>query len=66
MLVLARKAGQSIMIGDDIEIRVLSIMAAKVRIGIQGPRDIPVFRKEIYLEIQAEHAQATTACADAA
>jgi carbon storage regulator len=42
------------MIGDDIEISVLAIMGEKVRIGIQAPRDIPVFRKEVYLEIQQE------------
>ncbi|MBI5106812.1 MAG: carbon storage regulator CsrA [Solirubrobacterales bacterium] len=61
MLVLTRKSNQSIMIGDDIEVSVLSIMGEKVRIGIQAPRDIPVFRKEVYLEIQQErngHAQA--------
>jgi carbon storage regulator len=42
------------MIGDDIEVSVLAIMGEKVRIGIQAPRDIPVFRKEVYLEIQQE------------
>ena len=46
MLVLTRKSNQSIMIGDDIEISVLAVMGEKVRIGIQAPRDIPVFRKE--------------------
>jgi carbon storage regulator len=54
MLVLTRKSNQSIMIGDDIEVSVLAIMGEKVRIGIQAPRDIPVFRKEVYLEIQDE------------
>ena len=44
------------MIGDDIEVSVLSIMGEKVRIGIQAPRTIPVFRKEVYLEIQQEKA----------
>ena len=58
MLVLTRKSNQSIMIGDDIEVSVLSIMGEKVRIGIQAPRDIPVFRKEVYLEIQQERAEA--------
>jgi carbon storage regulator len=42
------------MIGDDIEVSVLAIIGEKVRIGIQAPRDIPVFRKEVYLEIQQE------------
>jgi carbon storage regulator len=54
MLVLTRKSNQSIMIGDDVEVSVLAIMGEKVRIGIQAPRDIPVFRKEVYLEIQQE------------
>src|SRR3954464_7699602 len=61
MLVLTRKSNQSIMIGDDIEVSVLSIMGEKVRIGIQAPRDIPVFRKEVYLEIQEERAESATA-----
>src|SRR5215208_6897445 len=52
MLVLTRKGNQSIMIGDDIEVSVLAIMGEKVRIGINAPRSVPVFRKEIYLEIQ--------------
>ena len=56
MLVLTRKSNQSIMIGDDIEVSVLSIAGEKVRIGIQAPRDVPVFRKEVFLEIQAERA----------
>ena len=56
MLVLTRKSNQSIMIGDDIEVSVLSIMGEKVRIGIQAPREIPVFRKEVYLEIKQERA----------
>ena len=57
MLVLTRKSNQSIMIGDDIEVSVLSIMGEKVRIGIEAPRSIPVFRKEVYLEIQADRAE---------
>jgi carbon storage regulator len=61
MLVLTRKSNQSIMIGDDIEVSVLSVMGEKVRIGIQAPRDIPVFRKEVYLEIQQERMAAGTA-----
>jgi carbon storage regulator len=49
------------MIGDEIEISVLAIMGEKVRIGIQAPRDIPVFRKEVYVEIQQEEAQGVLA-----
>ena len=54
MLVLTRKSNQSIMIGDDIEISVLSVIGEKVRIGIQAPQEVPVFRKEIYLEIHRD------------
>jgi carbon storage regulator len=57
MLVLTRKSNQSIMIGDDIEVSVLAIMGEKVRIGIQAPRDVPVFRKEVYLEIKEENSE---------
>jgi carbon storage regulator len=54
MLVLTRKPNQSIMIGDNVELTVLSIIGGKVKIGIDAPRDVRVFRKEIYLEIQRE------------
>ena len=56
MLVLTRKSNQSIMIGDDIEVSVLAIMGEKVRIGIAAPRSVPVFRTEVYLEIQQDRA----------
>ena len=56
MLVLTRKSNQSIMIGDDIEVSVLAIMGEKVRIGIQAPRSVPVFRKEVYVEIHQDEA----------
>jgi carbon storage regulator len=54
VLVLTRKSNQSIMIGDEIEISVLAVMGEKVRIGIQAPRSVPVFRKEVYIEIQQD------------
>ncbi|MEA2298850.1 MAG: carbon storage regulator [Solirubrobacteraceae bacterium] len=57
MLVLTRKSNQSIMIGDEIEISILSVMGDKVRIGIQAPREVPVFRREVYLEIQRENSE---------
>jgi len=53
VLVLSRKTGESIMIGDDIEITLVSTEGSKVRIGIQAPSDVPVHRREIYLEIRA-------------
>ena len=54
MLVLTRKTNQSIMIGDDIEISVLAVSRDKIRLGITAPRDVPVFRKEVYLSIKGE------------
>lgn len=54
MLVLTRKDKQSIMIGDDIKVTVLSSDGAKVRLGIQAPSNVSVHRTEIYLEIQAQ------------
>jgi carbon storage regulator len=57
LLVLTRKSNQSIMIGDDIEVSVLAVMGEKVRIGISAPRTVPVFRKEVYLEIKLDGAE---------
>jgi carbon storage regulator len=54
MLVLTRKSSQSIMIGDEIEVSVLAVAGEKVRLGIEAPKNIPVFRKEDYLEILDE------------
>jgi carbon storage regulator len=65
MLVLTRKSNQSIMIGDDVEVSVLSVMGEKVRIGIQAPQEIPVFRKEIYLEIHRDDGAVSDAPLDA-
>ena len=56
MLVLTRKTNQSIMIGDDIEVSVLSVSRDKVRLGISAPREVPVFRKEVYLSIRGDGA----------
>jgi carbon storage regulator len=54
MLVLTRKTDQSIMIGDDIEVSVLAVSRDKIRLGVTAPRDVPVFRKEVYLSIKGE------------
>jgi carbon storage regulator len=58
MLVLTRKTNQSIMIGDAVEISVLAVSRDKIRLGITAPRDVPVFRKEVYLSIQEEQLNA--------
>ena len=54
MLVLTRKTNQSIIIGDEIEVSVLSVSRDKIRLGISAPRDVPVFRKEVYLSIKGD------------
>ena len=58
MLVLTRKTNQSIMIGDEVEVSVLGVSRDKIRLGITAPREVPVFRKEVYLSIQEERGSA--------
>lgn len=58
MLVLTRKKGQSIMIGDDIEVKVVEVDGDAVRIGIKAPRDLSIYRQEIYEAIREENIRA--------
>ena len=58
MLVLTRKPGQSIMIGDGVEVQVLSVAGEKVRLGITAPRDVSIFRNEVYDRIESEQSAA--------
>jgi len=58
MLVLSRKKGQSIMIGNDIEISIIDIQGEQVRLGINAPGSIKVYRKEVYDEIIKENREA--------
>ncbi|WP_096156603.1 carbon storage regulator CsrA [Bacillus sp. FJAT-45066] len=55
MLVLSRKINEAIQIGDDIEIKVISISGDQVKLGIEAPNNIDIHRKEIYLSIQHEN-----------
>ncbi|MFA9558926.1 carbon storage regulator CsrA [Evansella sp. AB-rgal1] len=55
MLVLTRKTNEAIKIGDDIEIKVLSVDGDQVKIGISAPRHVDIHRKEVYLSIQEEN-----------
>lgn len=64
MLALSRKVGESIMLGNDIEISVLEIKGDQVKIGINAPKAVPIFRKEIYLQIQEENRKAASQTAD--
>ena len=58
MLVLSRKKGQSIMIGNDIEISIVDVQGELVRLGINAPREVSVHRKEVFEEIISENRQA--------
>lgn len=59
MLALARKTNQSIMIGNDIEITLLEIKGDQVKIGINAPKSVHIYRKEIYVQIQDENKKAS-------
>ncbi|MEN8907331.1 MAG: carbon storage regulator CsrA [Clostridiales bacterium] len=59
MLVLTRKKGQSIIIGDNIEINIIEVQGEQVKIGINAPKNITIHRNEIYKEIQRENKKAT-------
>ena len=56
MLILTRKTGESIMIGDTVLIKVLGVRAGQIKIGVEAPKDLPVHREEIYKRIQEEEA----------
>jgi carbon storage regulator len=58
MLALSRKTGESIVIGNDIEITVLEIRGDQAKLGISAPKSVPIYRKEIYVQIQEENKQA--------
>lgn len=59
MLVLSRKKGESIMIGNDIELVILSTEGDTIKVGITAPKEVEVFRKEVYLSIQESNMQAS-------
>ncbi len=58
MLIITRKKGESLMIGDDIEIVISKIDDGSVKIGIKAPKDVQILRKELYEEIEQENKQA--------
>jgi carbon storage regulator len=65
LLVLTRRSGESVMIGDDVVITVLEVRGDVIRLGIRAPRDIQVHREEIYRELQASNREAASPTADA-
>ena len=58
MLALTRKKGESLVINNNIEVTVLEIRGDQVKIGISAPKDVPIYRKEVYLQIQEETKEA--------
>ena len=58
MLALARKVNQSIVIGNDIEVTLLEIKGDQIKIGINAPKSVPIYRKEIFAQIQEENKSA--------
>ena len=58
MLALTRKKGESIVINNNIEFSVLEIRGDQIKIGISAPKDVPIYRKEVYLQIQEETKEA--------
>ncbi|MFY9399175.1 MAG: carbon storage regulator CsrA [Desulfomonilia bacterium] len=64
MLILTRKAGEAVAIGDDIQVSVVEIKGTQVKLGIRAPKNIEVHREEIYLKIQEENRRAAQVSRD--
>ncbi len=65
MLVITRKSGEQICLGDDVTITVLDVTGSTVRLGIEAPAEIPIFRGEIWADVKAENRAAANASVDA-
>ena len=61
MLALSRKKNESIIVNNNIEITILDIRGDQVKVGIAAPKEVPIYRKEVYLQIQEENKAATNA-----
>ncbi len=60
MLTLSRKKGESLVINNNIEVTILDIRGDQIKVGIAAPREVPIYRKEIYLEIQEANKNSMT------
>lgn len=63
MLALTRKINESIMIGNEIELSILEIKGDQVKVGISAPKSVPIYRKEIYIQIQQANKEAADSAA---
>jgi carbon storage regulator len=61
MLMMTRRAGQKIVLGDDITIEVVEVVGSTVRLGVSAPRSVPVYREEIWAAVRAENQAAAAA-----
>lgn len=60
MLIITRRAGERIMVGDDIVVEIMEMVGNSVRVGIAAPRSVPVYREEIYTAVRDENRAAVT------
>lgn len=61
MLIITRRPGEKVIVGDDVVIEVIEVSGSSVRIGINAPKSIPVYREEIYSAVKAENVEAASA-----
>lgn len=61
MLALTRKKGESLVINNDIEITVLEIRGDQIKLGVSAPKEVPIYRKEVYTQIQQENRESADA-----
>jgi carbon storage regulator len=65
MLLITRRAGERIVLGDDIIIEVIEVSGSQVRVGVHAPRSVPIYREEIWEAVKAENRAAAEASQDA-
>lgn len=61
MLALTKKKGESMILNNNIEVTILDIRGDQVKIGVSAPKEVPIYRKEVYLQIQKENEEASSA-----
>lgn len=61
MLALTRKKGEALVLNNNIEVTILEIRGDQVKIGVSAPKEVPIYRKEVYLQIQKENQESSNA-----